>query len=222
MSQQFSYKIQKSKRRSLALQITPAGELIVKTPLHLPERLIDKFLNEHEDWIKEKLEKIKKRPKTPSHTYANGDIFLFLGQEVKLQVGDFKEISVSNGSLFFPIGLLFRIQKEIENFYIREARQLITSQTEKFAKEMGTSFREITFSDTRSQWGRCTVDNRLQFSWRLIMAPLLTLNYVVIHELAHTAEKNHSRAFWSTVRKYTPSYKQQIKWLHDNGTRLII
>lgn len=222
MSQQFTYKVQKSKRRSLALQVTPLGELIVKTPFHLPERMIEKFLNEHEDWIKEKLEKVQKRPKILSHTYTNGDTFLFLGHEVTLEIGDYKDISIKNGQLLFPLGLSFRIQKELENFYIREARQLITTQTEKFAKEMGTSFREITFSDTRSQWGRCTADNRLQFSWRLIMAPLLTLNYVVIHELAHTTEKNHSRAFWSIVRKYTPSYRQQIKWLNENGRRLII
>lgn len=211
-----------SKRRSLALQILHDGSIVVKAPFMSSDKMIDQFVNQHREWIEKRLNKVQERNKIPKHTYTTGDIFLYLGSEIILEIGEYTKVEVKDGKLLFPKLLVFRIKKEIEEFYIREARSLITSQTEKFALEMSTKFKEITFSDTKSQWGRCTHDNRLQFSWRLIMAPLLTLNYVVIHELAHTTEKNHSRAFWSKVRNFNPSYIQQIKWLKENGLRLTI
>ncbi len=75
---------------------------------------------------------------------------------------------------------------------------------------------------TKSQWGSCTHDNKLQFSWRLIMTPITVLNYVVIHELAHTTQKNHSRAFWDVVRRHCPSYNRQRKWLKEHGNSLVV
>lgn len=221
MTSPLSYTRVDSKRRSLSLQILPDGSIVVKAPERLSEKVIEKFIEEHDEWIKSKLSVVSQRPHL-KHTYTEGDIFLYLGQEVTLTIGDFAKIEVKNKKLYFPMSLTFRIKKEIEDFYVREARRLITFQTEKYAREMKTSFTDITFSDTRSQWGRCTADNRLQFSWRLIMSPLLTLNYVIIHELAHTTEKNHSRAFWSTVRRFTPSYRQQVKWLKENSGRMSI
>jgi len=140
---------------------------------------------------------------------------------VKLKLGPYTEIAVSNDELLFPIALQFRAQKELRAWYIKQGRELITKQLEKYALEMGASYTDLTFSDTKSKWGSCSHDNRLQFSWRLIMAPVLVMNYVIIHELAHTTEKNHSRDFWKIVEKYTPSYRQSRKWLRDHGHTLV-
>lgn len=152
----------------------------------------------------------------------NKDTYLFLGKTLKLLPGNFINISVKENLLFFPRAMLFRKEKEIESWYIRQANAIITPLVERFALEMKTGFKSVTFSDTSSQWGRCTRDNRLQFSWRLVMAPLLVVNYVVIHELAHTMEKNHTQLFWMKVRNYNPSYRQQIKWLKEHGAALHI
>ena len=131
-------------------------------------------------------------------------------------------IEIAEGKLFYPQAIKFRIKKEIEQWYIAQAKEIITREVKRYAKEMNTTYTDLTFSDTKSQWGRCTHDNRLQFSWRLVMTPLLVLRYVVVHELAHTFEKNHSYLFWSKVRSVNPSYKQQIKWLKENGNTLVV
>jgi predicted metal-dependent hydrolase len=157
---------------------------------------------------------------TGNHSMRKEGEYLFLGKTLTLKPGNYTSIAVKGDWLLFPQAALFRKDKELTSWYITQARALITRQTERYAKEMKTDFKEITFSDTRSQWGRCTYDNRLQFSWRLIMAPLLVLNYVVIHELAHTFEKNHTQMFWMKVRNFNPSYRQQIKWLKEYGTTL--
>lgn len=210
--------IVKSPRRSIALQILPDGMLLVKAPSRMPRFIIDRFLSEHEDWIEKNIAKVKTHLKNK----RPDDEYLYLGKSVKLVLGNFTKISVKGDILQFPQSLVFRKEKELTDWFIREAREIITQQVNKYAEVMKTGYKEITFSDTRSQWGRCTRDNRLQFSWRLIMAPLLTLNYVVIHELAHTLEKNHTQLFWMKVRNINPSYRQQIKWLKDHGSSLRI
>lgn len=134
----------------------------------------------------------------------------------------YPEIAIRGNTLLFPQPALFRAQKELTGWYVREARAIITKRVQFYAKQMHTSYLDLTFSDTRSQWGSCSSDNKLQFSWRLIMAPLLVIDYVVIHELAHTKEKNHSWAFWSKVRYFKPTYRLQKQWLDSNGVLLII
>lgn len=217
-----NFQIIRSQRRTIAVLIAPTGELIVKAPLKVSDRAINSFLSQNEEWIQEHLEKAGKKPAVTKHTYTNGDTFLFLGEKVILTIGNYAEVKVRDGKLLFPQSLVFRIKKELETFYIRKAREMIAAQVARYAKDMGAEYKEITFSDTKSQWGRCTHDNRLQFSWRLTMAPLLVVNYVVVHELAHTFEKNHTQWFWGKVRNYNPSYRQQIKWLKENGHTLVI
>lgn len=210
--------ITRSERKTLAIQIERDGKVVVKAPKRASDKQIDTFLRTHEEWIERTLQKVqihngKKRDK---------DQYLFLGKEYTLLPGSYTQITIKGEHLLFPQGLLFRKEKELQSWYIRQAKEIITAQTERFAHEMKTEFKEITFSDTRSQWGRCTHDNRLQFSWRLVMAPLLVLNYVVVHELAHTMEHNHTQLFWMKVRNINPSYRQQIKWLKDHGSTLVI
>ena len=101
-----------------------------------------------------------------------------------------------------------------------QGKNILSEQVKSYALQMKAEYKEITFSDTKSQWGRCTHDNRLQFSWRLVMAPMLVINYVIIHELSHTFEKNHTQMFWMKVRNFNPSYRQQIKWLKEHGASL--
>lgn len=220
MGNNSEYKLIRSNRRTMALQILPNATLVVKAPFFLPKSQIDKFVERHMDWIKKKSEVVKQR-KTKERGYKEGEEFLYLGKSYRLKIGSYKEIEFKNGNLLFPNFLLFRIKKELDAWYINQAKKFITEQLNYYAEEMKTEYRGLTFSDTHSKWGSCTHDNRLQFSWRLIMAPILVINYVIIHELAHTFEKNHSRAFWSKVRLYNPSYKQQIKWLKSNGNSLI-
>ena len=144
------------------------------------------------------------------------ETILYLGKSYPLRLGNYSLLHIVGEKFYFPKALEFRVEKELTTWYIRKAREIITERVQWYAKELKTSYKELTFSDTRSQWGRCTSDNRLQFSWRLVMAPLLVINYVVVHELVHTIEKNHSQAFWSKVRHFNPSFRQQIKWLKEN------
>lgn len=208
--------IVKSHRRTISVHIEPDGQVIVKAPKLMPEFLIKQFIQSHQDWIDRHLARIKK----VSIKKRGKDEYLYLGKTLTLEPSNVTSITVRGDKLLFPNSLIFRKDKELHSWYLKEAKRVITSQTQKYANEMDTNFKAITYSDTKSQWGRCTQDNRLQFNWRLIMAPPMVLNYVVVHELAHTMEKNHTQMFWMKVRNITPSYRQQIKWLKDYGATL--
>lgn len=214
-------KIIRSRRRTLAIQILPDATLVVKVPLFTPMIFINKFINQNLEWIENKLDLVRKQ-KTKTGEYSEGDLIFFLGKEYVIRYGDYTNIALKEKSMLIPIALKFRIKRELTNWYIKHARVLITKQVEYYSEQMKAPYMDLKFSDTKSQWGRCTHDNKLQFNWRLIMASMLVINYVVVHELAHTIEKNHSRAFWSKVRLYNPSYRQQIKWLKENSQLLKI
>jgi predicted metal-dependent hydrolase len=214
-------KIERSRRRSLTLSITPDRTILVKAPLLTPQFIIDQFVAKHTDWIEKRLTTLANAPIRGGRKYVDGETLQFLGKSYTIQTGPYTAITFSGDKLFFPKALQFRAEKELHTWYKKMAEAFITKQVEKFAAEMETTFVEITYSDTRSKWGHCTHDNRLQFNWRLVMAPTLVVHYVIVHELAHTTEKNHSRAFWRRVGKYNPSYRQSRKWLRDHGHELV-
>ncbi len=215
-------KIVRSRRRTMTLHVNPDNTLTVKVPWFLPQWEVDKFINKYSGWIEKKMETVRENKKLP-HQFIDGEEFLFFGEKLKLKIGDYQGILVHGSNLLLPQHMQFRAKKEIENWYINQAKKVILDMLETYTKEFKTSYKGVVhFSDTSSKWGSCTHDNRLQFNYRLIMAPILVIRYVVVHELAHTLEKNHSRFFWMKVAQVNPSYKQQIKWLKVNGAKLVI
>lgn len=196
--------------------------MVVKAPYLMPRSFIDKFLSQKRDWISKKLSVIKKQKKPTERKYQNGEKFLYLGNVYKLDIGDYKGIKINDTSLCFPNFLKFRIKHELEKWFINEAKNKITERVHYYSQILKTDYSGLRFSDTMSKWGSCSRDNLLQFNWRLIMSPILVLDYVIVHELAHTIEKNHSNRFWSLVRNYKPAYPQYKKWLRDNSTKMRI
>ncbi|CAN5177130.1 M48 family metallopeptidase [soil metagenome] len=211
----------RSHRKTLALHVSPDGTVVVKAPLFIFKRDITRFIEQHRDWIEQRLITVANHSKRREKKYQHGEVYLYIGKSYTLDIGNYQQIAVHEDTLRFPKALGFRIKKELETWYIRQAKKVITQQVEWYAKEMYAEYVNISYSDTSSKWGSCTHDNRLQFNWRLIMAPILTIKYVVIHELVHTKEKNHSAAFWSKVRYMSPTYRHQRNWLKEHGGMLV-
>jgi predicted metal-dependent hydrolase len=222
MTYELKVEVIREKRRTLSLHIQPDASVLVKAPLLTPDRFIQNFLNSNHDWIQKRLEKKKQNLHRINHTYQEGEEFIYLGKTVKLTYGPNKVISVEEDILLFPEFLKFRVKQELTDWYIKKGKEIITRRLEWYATDLHASYTGLTFSDTKSKWGSCSFDNQLQFNWRLVMAPILVINYVVVHELVHTIEKNHSARFWSKVGHYNPSYKQQRAWLKEYGDILVV
>ena len=214
-----TYTLIRARRRTISLHIESDGSLVVKAPFLIPLFVINRFINEKNTWISKQQKEMKRMPRKRKGSIKEGDEFPYLGNDFRIHIGNNSAITVTD-RLNIPTFLMFRIKKELESWYITRAKTIISARIMHYAEELQTTYGNITFSDTRSKWGSCSRDNSLQFSWRLIMAPLLVIDYVVVHELVHTRVKNHSVQFWKEVRRYKPAYKQYIKWLRNNSRRL--
>lgn len=97
------------------------------------------------------------------------------------------------------------------------ARKQITSYVEHYAAKMNVSYGRIAIREQKTCWGSCSSKKNLNFNWKLVLMPKEIMEYVVVHELAHLFEMNHSSAFWAIVENVLPDYRQRRSWLHKNG-----
>lgn len=101
-----------------------------------------------------------------------------------------------------------------------EYRSFFRSRVDVFAPLLGVSYGRVSVKDQRSLWASCSQEGNLNFSWRLLLAPDAVLDYIVVHELAHRIEMNHSRRFWSVVERLCPEHRSHRRWLRKNARAL--
>lgn len=112
------------------------------------------------------------------------------------------------------------LSEEKRRRYIELARDIFTRKTAYYASVMHISYGRISIREQKTRWGSCSSAGNLNFNWRLIFAPEEVVDYIVVHELAHRREMNHSQAFYQIVASVLPDYKKQQKWLKDHGQNL--
>ncbi|MFH2038195.1 MAG: SprT family zinc-dependent metalloprotease [Chloroflexota bacterium] len=209
-----------SRRKSIAIIIQGDGKLVVRAPLRISKTRIQEFVLSKTDWIQAQQAKAASR-KTPTHAFINGEVFLFLGKKIPLEI-------VENASRSLTFDTCFRLRKIDQpqaggifiKWYQEQARQIFTSRVKFFAQKYNFSYSKIRLSSARTRWGSCSSKGTLSFTWRLVMAPLEIIDYVVLHELVHLHIQNHSSLFWKKVQEYMPDYKKRRAWLKAHGYQL--
>jgi predicted metal-dependent hydrolase len=216
------YKLVRSKRKTLALIIETDGTLTVRAPLRMKDADIRRFIQEKEDWIKRKQVRAKEDAVSP-HQFVDGETFWYMGEEIPLHlVPDGKPVLVLDGSFRLVASAKTQAKSHFEDWYKKQARAVLTERVEHFARVHGFQVRKIRISSARTRWGSCSSKETLSFTWRLVMAPLDVIDYVIVHELCHLKELNHSKAFWADVESILPDYIRRRKWLKENGKWLVL
>jgi hypothetical protein len=217
-----SSQIIRSKRRSLALQVQPDGSLVVRAPHFLKDSRIQQFIDQKKEWIEKATQKVKQRSEQLRfHSFEEGELFLYLGHEYPLHLAE----DMFGKFLFEDRFILSqkhrpKARRIIEKWYREEAFMVFTKRCQYFAGLMGVKYRSLSLSSAKSRWGCCTPHGTLRFCWRLVMAPMDIIDYVVVHELAHLKHLDHSARFWQLVREILPNYEVPKNWLKDNGSLL--
>lgn len=211
--------IRSKQRKTIALQITDSATLIVRAPSSVSDETIKKVILKHKDWIEQKIKIIKSRdPKPSPKEFVNGEGFLYLGRYYKLKIVEDQEDPLIFENAFYLSKKYLPHAREIfVNWYKEKAYEKIKERVELYAKKTGLKYNTINITNAQKRWASCSSKDNLNFSWRLIMAPLSVIDYVVVHELVHTSEKNHTKNFWNKVKTILPGYEKYKEWLNKNG-----
>lgn len=213
----------RSKRKTVSLEITPEAKIVIKAPHYVSINYIEDFVLRKKDWIIQKLKIIKKKneSKSKKNLLENGKL-IFLGQEYYYILSPKNKKIIFKEKLIIPFKYKNELKKHLIDWYKKQSKVLITRRVDELAKKYNYNYKKIRISNARTRWGSCSGENNLNFAWRLIMAPIEIIDYVIIHELVHTEIKNHSRAYWNMVMSICNECKNYRKWLKDNGHLLEI
>lgn len=180
----FPYRILRSSRRTMSLEIRPDGEVLVRAPNRLAVREIERFVTEKEGWIETHLQKMAQNR------------------------------SVAQSQPQLTMEELYKLADAAVDY--------IPKRVAHFAPLVGVTYGRITIRNQKTKWGSCSAKGNLNFNCLLMLAPPEVLDYVVVHELCHRREMNHSPAFWAEVERVMPDYHIHRQWLKDHGGELML
>jgi len=107
-----------------------------------------------------------------------------------------------------------------EKWYRNHAKKHLTERTEQLSKKLNFPYNKLYIREERNKWGNCSAEKNISLNWKLIKAPEYVIDYIIIHELLHTAVMSHTNKFWTLLKSYFPDYKESIKWLDRYGNSL--
>ena len=224
-----SYRLIRSRKRkrTLSLMVTGTGDIVIQAPYHMPTGEIDAFFARKREWLEEKLRQIQERPASPlSGSLTGKNSLYFLGKSYPIVLRDdglrADLFTFADGQFILNNRIHYHRQAIVRAWYEGKAAAYIPKRVDHFGQSFGFQAAGIRISRAQSRWGSCSAKNVLAFAWRLMMAPPPVIDYVVVHELAHIREKNHSRSFWSLVAAMMPDYATQRQWLKTHGHQLSI
>lgn len=212
----------RSKRKTVGLTITEEGLLVVRAPLRMPLAQIQQAVYGKSSWILQKqAEQLARMARKTPRTYAQGEVFFFLGEPYALRYQPgLSNIQTEEGSLTLPVCAPEEAKALLTDWYKRQARAVFYDRIQYYAPIMSVAPVTVRLSSARGRWGSCGPSNSLNLVWRLVMAPLSVIDYVVVHELAHIKRRDHSAAFWKVVQNILPHYQHARRWLKEHGAEL--
>ena len=216
------YSVVYSARKTLTITVERDRSVIIRAPNDTPHEKIEQLIHQKKLWLYEKIRHTQKYDlPSKQKEFVSGTTILYLGRSYKLEVVS----DVFDGVLFDNKFLISKSSVSaapelFKNWYIEKAKQKIVPQSKFYATHLGVRFNRILISDLKYRWGSCTPSDSLNFNWRLIKAPIRVIDYVIVHELAHLLEPNHTSKFWGIIKAQLPDYLRAKEWLKSNGTLL--
>lgn len=216
------YSIVYSARKTLQISVERDRSVIVRAPEGTPQQKIHAAVESKKLWLYEKLKHPQKYKETShSNELVSGTSLLYLGKEYRLDfVGDVFDGVVFESKFLISRQARMMAAQLLKDWYIESARRIIRPKVKLHARNLGVEYNQILISDLKYRWGSCTPKNNLNFNWRLVKAPMSVIEYVIIHELTHLLEPNHTPRFWSIIKTQLPHYTKAKEWLKDYGDLL--
>lgn len=215
------YTLTRSKRKTIAIYIRDDG-VEVRAPTRTPQHVIDQFVTKKEKWIKEKLAIIDERTEQRGSFILNYNNYItYRGRQYPIEAKEGNHMGFDDERFYMPPGLPpERIKAACKQIYRLLAKRDLTKKTNEFAQIMSVNPASVKITDAQTRWGSCSGKKSINYSWRLIIAEDDIIDYIVVHELAHLTEMNHSARFWKVVEGVLPDYIERRSQLREFQHRL--
>lgn len=225
----------KKKRSEVTIAIDWANGVSVVVPDGIDQERIDSALRRKASWILRKLAEFREiKPISTHHEFISGEKFPYLGRQYRLKV--IAQENVHDVSLEFQNGRFVaivptssspnwreeRLRQVFRDWYVSHGAIKVQQRLKLFAPRLGISPAKIVIKEQKARWGSCTKNGIININWRILMAPMRIVDYVIVHELAHMIYADHSADFWSVVSSVMPDYDERKEWLRVNGATLFI
>jgi predicted metal-dependent hydrolase len=216
--------VRSSRRKTLTITVERDRAIVVHAPESSSETAIRELVDSKRQWLFDKInhpQKYQALPHAPGKEVVNGESALYLGRPYAMNLTD-----TTSGKVEFSRG--FRIpaasqtkrKAVLKEWYVAQAKEIVLPRVHRHALELGAAVVKASIVDNRFRWGSCTTKDHVNFNWRLIQAPMFVIDYVIVHELAHLLEANHTPRFWNIVRAKVPLSEKAKDWLKVHGQLL--
>lgn len=206
------YNVQYGKGKKILINMDSIGFVTIKAPNNTSEEIIINAIKQNAKKIKERqdeISKIKNKPRVKS--YDGEGKFLHLGKEFLLD------------ELIETEGLTEEeLRVNLKKFYIATCKKIVAKRVKIYQEQLGVKPKIIEVDESRTKWGACTSAKKITFNYRLAMAPIEAIDYVVVHELCHLSHMNHDRSFWRLLGSILPDYKERQDYLTKNGQNMTL
>lgn len=225
---EYQVNVIRSAKRKRTITFEVHGDvLVIRCPVRTTDEEIRSLVDKKRSWIEQALEKMQSV--LDSELHSNGaQPILYQGEQlevirkhidvagIRVQQSGLGELSVSSHVTLTDD----EVHALVTSWLKRQANHQIPIRVANYAERLGYRYNRVQVKEQKRRWGSCSSQRNLNFNWRLIQAPTWVLDYVIVHELCHLREMNHSDRFWSLVKQAYPNYEEAKQWLREHGHRL--
>jgi predicted metal-dependent hydrolase len=217
--------IRTGRRKTAEIRVAE-GFVSIWVPMRTPVERIDELLHTRGEWILKKLAQQEHVAPVEPRAYVSGEEFCYLGYSYRLEVQDgaFAPVRMSQGCLRVrvPGGSTHThlVRNALIRWYKQRAYDKLNQMVEQFSHQVGVLPAKVEIKNFKARWGSCSSTGVVQFNWRIMLAPRQMVEYVVVHELCHLLQHNHSKVYWAEVERVMPDYRECREWFKTNGWRL--
>lgn len=218
-NQTIEYLLELKKKKNISIKIENTGDIKVFSPIGVDLDYIDNLIIRKGNWILKTLNKIKQK-----NSIDNNKV-IFLGEyyDLVINYSNKDNIFIDNSNIIINSTDLSRdyINTLLINWYKDLSIDIIGKRAMEISKNISIKPNKIIIKNQKSLWGSCNSKKEIRLNWRLVLMPYFVMDYIIIHELCHIRQMNHSKDFWKLVEFHCPKYKESKDWLKENGAMLM-
>lgn len=230
LNKSLEYNVTYKKRKTLSININAYGQVTVEAPRGTEEKVIIQLLENNWEWLLDKVNERKLRLNgSYEKVYDDGEKFLYLGKSYPIIISEDTtltkdKVTFENNQLYIYVKTLEedRMKQALKRFYYQKCKALVEGRIRFYQKNFKEKPRGIRIVDDSTTWGTCNSKYELTFNWKLAMAPMEVIDYVVVHEMCHMVHLNHDRSFWRLVGKIIPNYEERQNWLALSSWKMVV